>query len=233
MLLTVCRAGQVLDLFHRQSEWGVTALASELGIAKSQSHELLDSLCFIGLVRRSGRGRYRLGWGTVSLSHELLRHEFRGRGLRSVQRVAEATRQTVHLVTLDRSRIVVLAARQGLEDCPPDGLKEEPLHCTAAGQLLIAMHDEAEAYVAGQHLLEIRQRGLATDLGEFHPERRAVAVPVRDVDGQALAALTLTTTPDRWQSRERTYKTVVEREATAISRGIRHLAGADAQRAAA
>src|ERR1700712_2844886 len=104
MLLTVRRAGEVLDLFRRQGEWGVSAVAGELGIAKSQAHELLTSLCFIGLVRRSGRGRYRLGWGTVSLGDELLRQEFRGRRALSVRRLAAATRQTAHLAALGRSR---------------------------------------------------------------------------------------------------------------------------------
>src|SRR3954465_11307647 len=76
MLQTLTRAGRVLDLFTpERHEWGVTAVAQELGIAKSQAHELLASLCEIGLLHRERgrhrRGRARVGWGVVAL-HSLL-----------------------------------------------------------------------------------------------------------------------------------------------------------------
>ena len=51
MLRTLGRATRVLDLFTVESpEWGATAVARELGIAKSQAHELLFSLADGGLL---------------------------------------------------------------------------------------------------------------------------------------------------------------------------------------
>src|SRR3712207_8199484 len=68
MLRTVTRAGLVLDLFSvERPEWGATAVARELDIAKSQAHELLVSLSDIGLLERVRAGRYRLGWRIVAL----------------------------------------------------------------------------------------------------------------------------------------------------------------------
>src|ERR1700733_6187650 len=113
MLGTVKRAGRLLDLFADQPEWGVTAVASELDIAKSQAHELLTSLCVIGLLRRSQRGRYRLGWRTVSLGGDFLRQEFRGEGVRAVRRLAARSHESAHLVALDRERVVTLASACG------------------------------------------------------------------------------------------------------------------------
>jgi DNA-binding IclR family transcriptional regulator len=241
MLLTVRRAGEVLDLFRRQGEWGVSAVAAELGIAKSQAHELLTSLCFIGLVRRSGHGRYRLGWGTVSLGDELLRREFRGRRALSVRRLAAATRQSAHLVALDRSRVVILAASRGKDaGCEDPGLSADRLHCTAAGKLLLATQgssvvgsllcDDLRAFSPNtivsadelrRHLAQIAERGLAFDRGESDVRRRAVAAPVMAEDASVLAALTLTTTDARWRTHEREYTILVRREAALLSRDLR------------
>jgi len=239
MLLTVVRAGEALDLFRRQSEWGVTAAASELGIAKSQAHELLTSLCTTGLVRRSGRGRYRLGWATVSLSNELLDNEFGARRALAVRRLAALTHQIVHLVALDRAEIVVLATCRGADDdLPPPGIVDEPLYATAAGRLLQAFHgcgaelaacaplgDDPEApELRDEHLREIAHRGIATDLGEWHRDRRGVAAPVVSPDGSVVAALALTTTAGRWSRHAREYQLLVRREAAALSRDLRQTA---------
>src|SRR4051812_50046169 len=67
MLSTLGRAAKVLDLFTVEApEWGATAVAHELQIAKSQAHELLASLAVGGLLQRVGMGRYRLGWRVVA-----------------------------------------------------------------------------------------------------------------------------------------------------------------------
>ncbi|MDO8210138.1 IclR family transcriptional regulator [Conexibacter sp. CPCC 206217] len=241
MLGTVQRTGRMLDLFRHQAEWGVTAVATELSISKSQAHELLTSLCAIGLLRRSGRGRYRVGWRTVSLGGDLLRHEFRGEAERSVRRVTAACGETSHLVALDRASVVVLARCRGREDTQDSGLGDGTLHCTAAGKVLLAMEapDVLETIVRDyglpaftertivdravlhEHLEGVRQRQLAVDLGESAPARRAVAVPILDAAGRPLAALTATSTAARWQQRERDCTTVLRGEAVRLSRWLR------------
>src|SRR4051794_41972859 len=73
MLSTLGRAAKVLDLFTVEApEWGATAVAHELQIAKSQAHELLVSLAVGGLLQRVGMGRYRLGWRIVALNAVLV-----------------------------------------------------------------------------------------------------------------------------------------------------------------
>ena len=73
MLSTLGRAARVLDLYSVDApEWGATAVAQELQIAKSQAHELLVSLCVGGLLQRVGSGRYRLGWRIVALNAVLV-----------------------------------------------------------------------------------------------------------------------------------------------------------------
>lgn len=240
MLSTVRRAGETLDLFRKQNEWGVSAVAAELGIAKSQAHELLISLSAIGLVRRSGYGRYRLGWGAVSLGQHLLRQEFRGGRATAVRRLAAATGQWAHLVALDRSRVVVLAASRGRDQLEEPVFSEDGLHCTAAGKLLLATQgaDRLDALlVAGlraftprtitcpdearRHLEQVADRGIAVDVAERDARCCSIAMPVSSQDRSILAALTLTTTIESWARYQREYVIVVRREATALSRKLR------------
>ena len=73
MLKTLARAGAVLDLFTSdQPELGVTEIARRLGMPKSNAHALVQSLCKIGLLRRTPGNRYALGWKVFVLSQRLL-----------------------------------------------------------------------------------------------------------------------------------------------------------------
>jgi IclR-like helix-turn-helix domain-containing protein len=68
MIHTLEHAGAVLDLFSgERPEWGATTVADALGISKSGAHNLLVSLSSIGLLRRVGRGHYRLGWRALEM----------------------------------------------------------------------------------------------------------------------------------------------------------------------
>src|SRR5579871_4289175 len=104
MLGTLIRAGEVLDLFTvEEPEWGVTATAQRLGIGKSLAHEALATLTEIGLLRRVGHGRYRLGWRNISLASVLLRTDGLSTYARPVVRdLAESQHMCVSLVAWER-----------------------------------------------------------------------------------------------------------------------------------
>jgi DNA-binding IclR family transcriptional regulator len=113
MLGTVARAGEVLDLFDVESpEWGPSAVARQLEIAKSQAHELLASLSGIGLLQRSDRGRYRLGWRTLALGSDLLRSELDPVVIAMMRELATSFGANVQLHALERGRVVTLAGRR-------------------------------------------------------------------------------------------------------------------------
>lgn len=222
MLGTVTRAGSLLDLFSSADpEWGATAVAAELGIAKSQAHELLISMASIGLLRRSGRGRYRLGWRTLALARHTLRGEFPVGVLRRVARLATAFDEPVELVALDRAQLTVIARRNGTRGTDaqiPDSSIGNFLHCSAPGKCLLAHVDEDR--VSGlvgpqdlpshtaltivdysclmEELRSIRRTRVSFDRGEVVSHLRAVAVPVRDESGVTVAALGVWTDSANW-----------------------------------
>ncbi|MGH6663748.1 MAG: IclR family transcriptional regulator, partial [Pseudolabrys sp.] len=84
-----------------------------------------------------------------------------------------------------------------------------PAHCTALGKIMLAAlaPDEFELFLARAELkaltpksitsaellrreiAEVRRAGIAFDDGEFDPELRCVALPVRDFSGQIIGAI--------------------------------------------
>lgn len=203
MLGTVSRAGDLLDLFDADSpEWGATAVSRRLDITKSQAHEMLVSLESIGLLRRAERGRFRLGWKTVSLSRRLLNSEFTGGEGAVVRRLGEHLGTSVDLIGHDGGTCVRIAG------FGPANYSEGPPRTTgrvsAAGKILLAAMSDERAYELlpefelEPELSSVRERGLAF---EVTATRRAVAAPVSDARGSVFAALAVAITPSQWDAK--------------------------------
>ena len=222
MLGTVTRAGRLLDLFTADSpEWGPTAVARELGIAKSQAHELLTSLTAIGLLRRSHGGQFRLGWRTLTLGRSLLRTQFPETVSGLLRSLSHAFGEPVHLMALDRDHLEVIASRpgaRGTDRLLPGPLWDSFIDRCAAGRCLLASLSDAAVVDLLAHLepdeplptspsmpdwlsadLElIRRNRVAFDDGLVSEALRGIAVPIRDPNAETLAAVGIWTTAERW-----------------------------------
>ncbi len=245
MLGTLKRAGDVLDLFTiEEPEWGATATAQRLGIGKSLAHDALASLAAIGLLRRVGHGRYRVGWRSVSLAAVLLRtSELNAQARPVVRDLADRRGLAVSLVAWDRDRLVYVSGRQhawtpALGGPAPGSTL--PLDNSAPARVLLASRPRAEirslwddGCVCTQHgtlreleveLERVRHDGWACD--EPGPPRRdaAVAAPVRDSDGDVAAAISLSPTASCPIREQDAYVRIAVAAASRISRGIRQCA---------
>ena len=217
MLGTVCRAGDLLDLFDLQnSEWGATAVSRQLRITKSQAHEMLVSLETIGLLRRSGRGRFRLGWKMVTISQRLIRSELSPESAQMLRRLATHAGTSVDLIAHDGKASV----RIGGYGAPTysRGNPRVTGHLSATGTVLLAAMEpeRGEALLAdldvisgelADELVVVREREVAFEVDEG---RRAVAAPVYDPDGYAFAALGLAVSPQEWSARGRLLTTAIQ-----------------------
>ena len=142
MLSTLGRAAKVLDLFTVEApEWGATAVAHELRIAKSQAHELLVSLAVGGLLQRVGMGRYRLGWRIVALNAVLVETSDLLRLVApEMQALVGRYGETVNVAVWD-GRPVCIDARSGRLSTavPPFRVGADlPACSTALGKVLLA-----------------------------------------------------------------------------------------------
>jgi IclR family KDG regulon transcriptional repressor len=213
MLSTLEKAGRVLRLFTAEDpEWGVSQVARELVMSKGSAHEALATLTQIGLVHRMVTGRYRLGFMVVSLHAVLMAQTpWRLVAQEEMERLALVVQQPVSLMAFDGGYAICIAVSRGTPLTPTTRIGSElPAHAAAAGKAVLAYRSAEEVQrVANAGLLaltpntivshdelhselaRVRERGYALDIEEVQLGRCALAVPIRNANGEIIAALTV------------------------------------------
>lgn len=206
------RALRVLELLSRRGRLGVTEVAGELGIHKSNAHRMLATLGEHGLVERDRETeKYRLGFGLVSLAGAVTADIDVVEAARAAgQRLSERTGETVILTTLVDGELVILhqtSSRASVLGVDWSGWRM-PLHCTPGGKAMLAYLPEPEKerlvstplerYTANtivdplelrEQLGEIRSRGYGYTVEELEVGLNGVAAPVSRAGDQVVAAI--------------------------------------------
>ena len=241
----VDKIGKILSLYSfDRTELGVTELAAELSWPKSTISEILSSLAAQGLVERTPRGRFRLGWRLFELNQMLLEATPMVReGRRAMQELVERHGESSHLMVLERHQAVivekvqaslatqVLMSRVGLR---------QPAHCSACGKMLLAlrpweevqkMFDDVElapytpatitTLPALEHeLAAIREQGVSFDREEIVPGLTCVAAPIFNHEGKPIAAMSVSIPTYRFADGEAGYVEMIRSEARRASRKL-------------
>jgi IclR family KDG regulon transcriptional repressor len=250
LLQTVNRAGRVLDLFsYEQPEWGATAVAGELGVAKSQAHELLVSLTDIGLLQRVRPGRYRLGWRVVALNSLFLETSDLGtEAARVVRGLVGRCGETLQLVGWRPGTAVCIAVFEGHHSVAVSPWRvgaSLPAECTGAGKVLLASRPWREVHdVLGRftdrtmgtgdklydELARVRRCGFAYEDEGHLPDVRGVAAPILSAGGDVIAALSMSVRADRWRRGQHQYTRAVLEAASRVSNVVRNGNARDEER---
>jgi len=219
LVQTIERASSILDILG-QSPHGITIreLSSRIKLPKATTHRLLSSLSYFGYVRQDARTRdYFLGFKLVELGQLLLDQlDLRREAEPFLRELAEKTRETVHMVFLDRNEIVYIDKVEteqhtgGLKMASRVGLRN-PVHSCAVGKVLMADLPEEvlERFIKGitlskrtvntitdpgqlkEHLKSVRKQGYAVDEEENEKGIRCVAAPIFNETGKAVSAISI------------------------------------------
>jgi DNA-binding IclR family transcriptional regulator len=225
-LSSVTSALQLLKVFSvEETELGISALAKELGVAKSTAHRLAVTLAAEGFLEQNqDNGRYRLGLALFELGTLVRRRmDVSTLGLPLLGALRDTTQEAVHLAMLAQTDIVYL---YNLESSQAVGTKSylgmrKPAACTAEGRVLLAFGPpEQTAAVMKEGLVprtentltdpkallrfleEVRQNGYAIDDEECEVGMRGLAAPVRDASGRVIAAVGLSGPMQRLTKKE-------------------------------
>ena len=218
----VTSALEVLSCFSlAKPEWGVTEIATHLGMFKSAVHRLLRTLEMAGYVEATESRRYRLGIRVLELGNIFrLQTEILSAADNALHWLSEKTGFTAHLFQMDGRDSLELQRFGTPKDAPP---QESPVlrrmaHSTAVGKVLLASSNEMniENYIGFRkmlhrytahtihkpdhlraHLRQVREQGYATNLQESSLGRVCIGVPVTDRSGRLIAALSISTSPNR------------------------------------
>ncbi|MFJ6661882.1 IclR family transcriptional regulator [Streptomyces sp. NPDC091377] len=210
---SVDRAISVLEILAQRGEAGVSEVAGEIEVHKSTAFRLLGALEARGLVEQAGeRGKYRLGFGIVRLAGAVTRRiDITQQGRPVCERLAEELGETVNIAVMQEQYAINLYQVRGPGAITAHNWVGQltPLHATSSGKILLAYLPSKERAAllssAGmkkvtprtitartkleKNLAEARERGYAFTLEELEVGLHAMAAPVRNRDGDAIAAL--------------------------------------------
>ena len=210
---SVDRAISVLEILAQRGEAGVSEVAAEIDVHKSTAFRLLGALEARGMVEQAGeRGKYRLGFGIVRLAGAVTgRIDITQQGRPVCERLAEEIGETVNIAVMQKHYAINLYQVRG-----PGAVSAynwvgqlTPLHATSSGKILLAHlpAKERAALLADaglkkvtphtltakakleRNLAEARELGYAWTLEELEIGLHAMAAPVRNRDGEVIAAL--------------------------------------------
>ncbi len=220
LVQTIERVSSILDILAQSAQGiSIRELSSTIGLPKGTTHRLLSSLIYFGYVRQDPKTRdYFLGLKFVELGQTLLSQlDLRKEAEPFLRDLAERTKETIHLVILDRNEIVYIDKVE--TDRNPSGLKmasriglRNPAHSSAVGKMILANFSEEELQrflkeeslmrrtentitdpiQLREHLKSIRKQGYAVDDEENEKGIRCVAAPIYNETGKTVAAISIT-----------------------------------------
>ncbi|MER3424394.1 MAG: IclR family transcriptional regulator [Nitrospiraceae bacterium] len=242
---TIRRAAQVLKLISRdRPDIGVTEVATAFGISASTAHELLSSLADEGLLRRTSRRRYQLGWALFALSQTLLETSCLLQAARPVmEELVAGWGETTHLAVLVDGQVLYVEKLQGdraLEIVLSRVGNRLPAHCSGVGKVLLAHRpwEEVLAIVERQglpaftpntitsidllaaELERVRQHGYAYDQEEVMIGLCCAAAPIMDRRKRVIASMSLSVPAYRFYPNRQRLTTAIVDAARRVSERI-------------
>lgn len=202
------RAAAVLRLVaSSERPLGLADIAAAVGLPKTTVHGLLTTLRSVGWVEQDRpTGPYRVARALSGLAHPLEAADLRSAATPWMDVLAARTGLEVHLTRREEAAAVVVQHVYRPDNSPQQLRVGErlPLHATASGKVLlahegpVAVPDRLERFTrhtlvdddeVREELDRVRDEGYAVEVGEYYPDVSSVAVAVRDVLGDVVAAL--------------------------------------------
>ncbi|EMA41891.1 IclR family transcriptional regulator [Halobiforma nitratireducens] len=210
---TVETAFDLVDALKERDSAGVSALADEVGLAKSTVHRHLTTLEKRGLLVREG-DEYRLStWFLDYGIHARDRRPVVEVARPKVDEVAAETDEKVWFVLEEHGLGVHVYGAEGKHSVTTHARigRRTPLHQFAAGKAILAfLSEERVAEVLDRHgvagqtartitdrdvlfdqLETVRERGYAFNREESVTGVHAVGAPIREADGTAVGAISV------------------------------------------
>ena len=225
--LEIKSVGKVFDIVEYLGENGtssVTSIADALEMAKSTVHAYLSSLETRGYVVREKK-KYCLSLQFLSLGDYARRHHGLYMSAKSeIDELAATTGERVQLMVQEGTIGVYIYQTQGNKAVQTDSHvgTTVALHATAVGKAYLAflpddqvkkILDRTELSAVTDktitdrsalldELRVVREQGYATNMEERIAGMRAVGAPIRDSDGDAIAAISLSAPTTRLQGEQ-------------------------------
>jgi DNA-binding IclR family transcriptional regulator len=211
---SLVHAIHILNCFTvEEPELRLSEISRRLNLSKSNTHRLLGILTEEGLLRRGpDSAKYRLGLRLYELGYLALNDLDPRPALPRMLELSRVTQETVLLGVLEDWEVVYVQRVESprILRVSYGRVLRAPVHATATGKALLAWCTEAEIERVIRHglpqlsertitdpdrfrkaLVDVRRLGYAVSDQERESYTRTVAAPVRNQDGEVIAALTV------------------------------------------
>ncbi|MCP4272574.1 MAG: IclR family transcriptional regulator [Gammaproteobacteria bacterium] len=212
---SVTRAFSILNAFDKQrTTLTSTEIAARVGLNNKTVHRFLLTLEAVGAVSRMGRGRFCLGMTLAELGNQVAIHRVLNEISQPyLEHMAKLYNESVQVAVLDGTNIISIAhipSTHSLTIGIREG-KHWPAYCTAIGKVLLADMDDTtlKTFLADckyekrtvntitnatdfmAHISDVRAQGFAINDQESDLGMRGIAIPIKNKNGHACAAMSL------------------------------------------
>lgn len=208
---TLSKGLMILETLARATRpLGISELATQLRLSKSNVHRLVSTLRATEFVAQEPDRNYRCTMKVWKLGSAVMSHmNLPSLAAPAMHQLARICRETIHLSVLDG--IKVLYVDKVDSEHPVRAYSERggnaPIHCVATGKILLAFNYEflrgriateltryTERTVTSleqldQELAQVRRTGVASNVGEYRDDVGGIAAPVHDPAGRVIAAI--------------------------------------------
>lgn len=198
---------------------GVTELARELGISKTSTHRLLQTLASRHYVAKDEEGGgYKLTMRLWEVGAQVMsRNDVKRMGGAYLRKLADNTGESAHMTVLNGMEVVYIDkidGRQPLRAFSPIGGRA-PAYCVATGKALIAYQSEdflralegelkpytkrtiTSAQALRADLARVKRLGYAVNRCEWRDNICSIGAPVFDASGSVVAGIGISGPADR------------------------------------
>lgn len=221
MVNSVIKAVKILEIIGRGRPLGISEIGRELGIPKSSTHNLLQTLESEGFVEKNeDTNKYNLGTRLIELGYRAQNDLAICRISRPyLNGINQETDETVHLTLMDDDEVLYVdcvESKRRMRTYSVIGIKA-PLYCTAVGKAILAELPEihikqiinskglakltdktiTNEVNLSQDLSETRIRGYSIDNKEHEDQLICVGAVIKDANGDAIASMSVSGPSDR------------------------------------
>jgi len=212
---SLARASAILDVIAENGTVQLTELSAAVGLNKSTTFYLVESLADLGFAERAGDGKgYRLGLRNLELGRSVQRRlDIAAVSRPALMRLCALSKETVNLAVpyvFDAMIVESLEGAHGVRATSYAGSRAS-YHSTACGKAIVALLDSnvRDVIFAARpltpvtpntitrrdlleaQLAEVRQRGFSLDMEENELGAHCVAAPIRDGLGDVAGAISI------------------------------------------
>jgi DNA-binding IclR family transcriptional regulator len=211
MIQSIERVSNILHCFDQDSLLGITQIAKRVGLSKSTTFGIVSTLTKLGFLEQDkDTGLYKLGLELFLLGNRV---DAEGRNTisRELDALVETLGETINYVRRQGSNVIYLAKKES-----PHSMRISttvgmslPMYCSAVDKAILAYlpQDEQDAIInvtefqnltdntlasaetLRSELKKIRSQGFALDSEELEYGLTCVAVPILNIQGYPVAAI--------------------------------------------